>query len=551
MSILHINSLTRSALAIISGLILSLPFLNYDYYLAAWIGFVPLLFAIHSQALFQSYLYGLLAGLASCASASYWVSDFIVLAQQYRGVPAFLLAFIFWLYSAQIFGLATLIVSWLQNRSKISLLVIFPCAVISVFSSYPMLFDYRLGDTQLKFKAVLQAIEYTGVYGIDLVILLFNVLVYQLILLFIRNTEEHQHKPNMEIKTRKQSFLPALIASAFITIWCLYGMFSYTNWQENLPNWRQVTVGVVQPNETPSLGAHHVKPGYSRAFPPEMALTETLVQQGAKLIVWSEAKSKGYFTDPHVQVAYQDRMTSLDADLLFQDIRTLPFSLVQTESSAPPSRFNEAILINGAGEPVDTYQKIKRMPIGEYVPLLSNWPLAKKGIETLIGEFLEEMTPGTEFKTFKNALLPIIPLICYETTFPNFVADAVKHHRASDAKPGVLIALSSNSWFGESHQPFQHVMASALRAVENRTPLLHVVNNGPSILALPNGDIVPFGRFQESGGYLLNIPFYDKTDMPMSFFSQFPHAFLLFINIVLMALIATSILKPYLRKYKN
>lgn len=60
----------------------------------------------------------------------------------------------------------------------------------------------------------------------------------------------------------------------------------------------------------------------------------------------------------------------------------------------------------------------------------------------------------------------------------------------------VLIGLSSNGWFGDTVQPYQHVNASILRAVENRLPFVHVLNNGPSVVVLPNGRVVFQSQFR-------------------------------------------------------
>ena len=68
-------------------------------------------------------------------------------------------------------------------------------------------------------------------------------------------------------------------------------------------NLATVTVGIVQPNEAPSLARPAIFPGYSLAYPPEMAMTERLAQAGAELVVWPETRYKGYFDQPHVQNA--------------------------------------------------------------------------------------------------------------------------------------------------------------------------------------------------------------------------------------------------------
>ena len=91
----------------------------------------------------------------------------------------------------------------------------------------------------------------------------------------------------------------------------------------------------------------------------------------------------------------------------------------------------------------------------------------------------------------------------------------------------MLVGLSSDGWFGSTLQPYQHINSSILRAVENRLPFVHVLNNGPSIVAMPNGEVIFTTDANQAGGYIVDVPYHRNTQG--SFFSHYPN---LFINTV-------------------
>jgi apolipoprotein N-acyltransferase len=138
---------------------------------------------------------------------------------------------------------------------------------------------------------------------------------------------------------------------------------------------------------------------------------------------------------------------------------------------------------------------------------------------------VNELAKGDSHQVFLHNKVNIIPLICYETTFPAFVGQAVGE-AAAKKNPSVgnlLVGLSNDGWFGFTQQPYQHIMASALRAVENRLPLVHAANNGPSIVVTPSGRVIFTSDFQKKGGYLVDVPISNKASG--SFYSRHPNLF--------------------------
>jgi apolipoprotein N-acyltransferase len=86
-------------------------------------------------------------------------------------------------------------------------------------------------------------------------------------------------------------------------------------------------------------------------------------------------------------------------------------------------------------------------------------------------------------------------------------------------------------------------MPSVLRAVENRLPLVHVANNGPSIIVTPDGNVIFTSEFQQPAGYLIDVP--NSSTEQGSFYSRHPSLFnnviwLIFFLIALNALLQST-----------
>jgi apolipoprotein N-acyltransferase len=143
--------------------------------------------------------------------------------------------------------------------------------------------------------------------------------------------------------------------------------------------------------------------------------------------------------------------------------------------------YNSLMIIDDNGEIVDIYDKTWLLPFGEFLPFQSF--LESFGLRQLtrkVGGFTAGSGPRT--MTVAGAP-PFSPLVCYEVIFPGaFVV--------GDERPGWILNVTNDAWFGDSPGPWQHLRQARLRAVEEGLPLVRAANTGISAVVDPYGRIV-------------------------------------------------------------
>ena len=77
----------------------------------------------------------------------------------------------------------------------------------------------------------------------------------------------------------------------------------------------------------------------------------------------------------------------------------------------------------------------------------------------------------------------MLPLICYEAIFPGAAVP-------QGERPGWLVNVTNDGWFGISSGPFQHFQQARVLAIAEGLPLVRAANTGISAVIDPVGRIV-------------------------------------------------------------
>lgn len=127
------------------------------------------------------------------------------------------------------------------------------------------------------------------------------------------------------------------------------------------------------------------------------------------------------------------------------------------------------------------YDKVHLVPFGEYLPfqrLLERLGLMQ--LTKVVGGFLS----GDRRRAMDVAGAPkMLPLICYEAIFPGAAVP-------SGERPGWLVNVTNDGWFGISSGPYQHFQQARVLAIAEGLPLVRAANTGISAVIDPVGRII-------------------------------------------------------------
>jgi apolipoprotein N-acyltransferase len=142
--------------------------------------------------------------------------------------------------------------------------------------------------------------------------------------------------------------------------------------------------------------------------------------------------------------------------------------------------YNSIYVIDHDGSLLATYDKLHLVPFGEYLPFQDT--LESLGLMQLTqvrGGFIA----GERRRPLSVPRAPsVLPLICYEIIFPGEVSSRA-------ARPGWIVNLTNDGWFGNSSGPYQHFQQAQVRAIEEGLPVVRAANTGISAIIDPLGRI--------------------------------------------------------------
>jgi apolipoprotein N-acyltransferase len=144
--------------------------------------------------------------------------------------------------------------------------------------------------------------------------------------------------------------------------------------------------------------------------------------------------------------------------------------------------YNSAAVIDGvSGVPrlSQVYDKNHLVPFGEYIPF---WSLISRMNIAPLQRIGAGFTPGDRpTRLIIPEAPPAIVLICYEAIFPGMTP-------RGDERPGWIISVTNDAWFGNGSGPYQHFAMARYRAIEEGLPMARAAAGGIS------GIIDPYGR---------------------------------------------------------
>jgi apolipoprotein N-acyltransferase len=446
------------SLAACSGILTALAFPKLSLFFLGWISLIPLLIILRRRSVGRGFFLGWCAGFSFYLVLLYWIQD---VPAHYGGLSWGFSAAIFFLFAAFLglfWGIFAGLFCLLQRgfpRGAYFMGVFIWVSVEFLMSHLLTGFPWGLlGYTQYKNLWFIQVSALTGVYGLSLLLLLFQSC-------FVLS---------MDTKTRA----PFLAALGLVLAVHFGGWLAL----KPSPRTSQTFRGaVIQGNIQPEVDFGRLTETETTAlFQRHLDLSRKAVDQGASLIAWAELSVPLCFSCSHPY--YQEFSQEL-----FRFARETDCSLLLgTNETAyvrdEPKYYNTAAHLNSQGG-LSFYHKRHLVPFGEYTPY--------KKVFSFISNFthaIGELTPGETPVLHAFAGVDYATPICYEIIFPDLVRRFVKQGAR------FLVTITNDGWYGGSWAPYQHFAMAVVRAVETRRYLMRSATTGISGIIDPYGRIV-------------------------------------------------------------
>jgi apolipoprotein N-acyltransferase len=441
-----------------SALLLILAFPNFEIYLLAWIGLVPLLVVIARRpAPLRAFILGWAVGSVFFYVTCYWLTYSMI---HYGGLPT-PLAYLLLIPGALVIGIfhglfAALIALVIQKWGRMTVLLapIFWITFEWVRLVVTGQLWNALGYSQAYHPLLIEPANWGGVYAVSFLIVAINSLIALLIM------------------SRTKWSIAAAASTVLVVLYVI--MLSKYMPTEPVPTSDGLSVFVVavQPNvpmnpvksteETTALIERHV--ALSR-----QGLATPINAEGPRLVIWPESPMNFTYTSNKTFQEFVAGFTRENhTSLLFNSLEPAP-----NEGS-----YNSALLVNEQGQRISQYDKIRLMPFGEYVPL-PQWLPGASLISGIVGEF----TPGSNYTLMPFDDRKAGVFICIEAAYP-WIARRLVHDGAD-----VLINISNDGYLGPTAVMRQHLANAIFRAMENGRPVLRVTNSGLSAFISEDGEV--------------------------------------------------------------
>jgi len=451
------NRTRAYAWAVLGGVIYFLGWAGFGYWPLALVSLVPVWAALElsterpwQAALGVSWVYGIVmiaggyhwlvpffevfSGYGSFASVGFWLAFSVFIGAQYG-----------------VYG----VVYWLLRRRGWSLALAAIPPFIAAEWLYPKLFPVYLANSFNQQPLLVQIADLGGPLLVTAVAAMANITVFE------------TWRWWRGVRGAPRMVLLVTVLSLGFTLG--YGMIRIPQVEAAMAAAPPFRLGIVQVNMGIFEKRSEALEGHRRHLDQSLELEK----EGAlDLIVWPES----------AYLRSLSRELPMSVDVVRRELRTpILFGGLSTEYVGGRRKiFNTAFMMEADGIVRSSYDKTYLLMFGEYLPFGETFP-ALYDLSPNSGR----LTPGSHVRALQLGEWRISTPVCYEDVLPRFTRAMVR-----EANPHVLINLTNDSWFGNTQEPWIHLVLAQFRAIEHRRYLVRSTNSGISAVIDPLGRIV-------------------------------------------------------------
>lgn len=456
---------------LLTGLSFNLPILSF----LVWFSLVPFVYAISKEGLKIRIFSGIIFVFSFYGLTLFWVANVsvlgLILLLLYLAPHGILFSSLGGHFLKKPLGIITLPCLW----------VVLEFLKESIWCGFGWA---NLGYSQYNNFYFIQIADLGGVKLISFLIVMVNVLIFQIVLLLKQNKKEVKAGRGV---VKKVTFV------FFILLMCfLYSFYRLGNLKKSDSH----KISVVQPNIPQELKWEP----FSRLKIVNVLNNLAEEAEEGSLVIFPEASWP--------LTVSEDNFYELE-----QFIRGLNRDVIIGAVTERDGRFyNEALQFDKKAKFIDTYQKIKLVPYGEYVPLRKFLTFIK--VLNSIGD----MSRGQDFVSFSHKGKNFSVLICFEDIFP-------KHVQHFSRDNDFLINITNDAWFKGEPEASQHLGIMTLRAVENRISIIRSANTGISGWVSFKGEIEKFRKGKKEVFFAGTKNFEISLNEERSFYNKYGELF--------------------------
>ena len=481
----NLNFYWALALSTLSGSLWFLAVTPFDLSVLAWIAAVPMFMAIERAGSYRRALFlGWWAGVIETAGGFYWLIDVMRRFADFPWLAAAAVFFLFCAARALIFLLFTAAVYPVRRRSMLPMTLLAPIVMVSCEFVVPQIFPCGQWISQAWNPLVIQISELTGPLGVTALLMMVNGAIYDL---------------TVNVRAARN---PTIACATIFAAALIFGMVRMRAIDEAVAQAPRLKVGLVQPNFPYSIDGEFSRDEALRQLTALQEQSRRLEQAGAELLVWSEGSYPVGLPRDFSADFPQDSLAMIRRGF------SVP-TLIGAElfDAAHDDAFNSAVLLDKNGKVAGSYDKVRLLAFGEYVPGIDYFPWLRKLLPAGAGRFTAGTGPGVVSLQEPQGQIRLGPVICYEDILQGFLRGVGQLH------PNLLVNLTSDSWFGADTEPWQHLALAVFASIELRVSMVRAVNSGVSAFIDPNGRVQkktyaddPYRHPRAADGLLVSVP---------------------------------------------
>lgn len=509
-------------LAIISGILIGTSYIPYPAWAVAFC-YIPLWWSVLSRAHQDE------ANQSQQSKIFYkkvfywgWITQFILTligfnwlyytATEFGSLPAPVSLLILLIFASLMhiyIPLALVIAVFIKRKFKISsiaFIFVIPLCHILMERFWPSVFEWNLGYTFLWMKWPLaQWADTFGFWGLSALVFVFQS-VLLLALWFYKQNK------------LRNSIASLIFVTLAVALFWWTGALKYQSITQKLDT--SVNIAIVQANVTNEEKLQSEKGRAYQGFVIQKYIDKTNEILGRRanptdLVFWPEtalpmALDSVFHNRPNQQLVINS-VKSWNIQLITGAYSQDLFKLDHLGQNLIR---NSVFFIGPQGETTKPYNKTDLLVFGEYMPFGQEFPFLYK-ILPFVGTY--ERGPGPVIKT-----IPLVDgrdsvrlgsQICYESLNPGF------SRKLAQLDSQIIFNLTNDSWFGWWAEPYQHLIMTLARGVENRRPLIRSTNTGISSVILANGDELQRSPIGELWAGIYNVKY--QKNPQITFYTQF------------------------------